>query len=303
MADSRTRPPTAAALVVAAWLAAEAWAWAERGDGDAVVRGTARVAVALWALAAGLILTRRRPTGRAAWACGAAAHLIHVGVAFDYAHGWSHGSAFRHVEAASGFGPGIYVSYLFTLAWAADAAWWLAWPARYDRRPSWLDRTVHGFVAFVVFNGTVVYETGPVALGRGRGVRGVGGAGRAAGDAMSGGSPQPAPSPRRRASSSASRRSRSARAACFGRGPAVGVGGLRVRPRLGSASVRACGRPQPGGRPLREPVLDLGLPLGGRGLPLGRARGRPARPSRRRCTTGRPVRASRHTTSPPRTHR
>jgi len=30
----------------------------------------------------------------------------------------------------------------------------------YEARPVWLDRVVHGFLAFVVFNATVVYETG-----------------------------------------------------------------------------------------------------------------------------------------------
>jgi hypothetical protein len=46
------------------------------------------------------------------------------------------------------------------VVWTADAAWWwLDWP-RYESRPVWLDRTLHGFLAFVVFNGTVVYETG-----------------------------------------------------------------------------------------------------------------------------------------------
>jgi hypothetical protein len=65
-----------------------------------------------------------------------------------------------HVEAVSGFGPGLFVSYAFTLLWLADALWWWIDRPRYDARPVWLDWAVHGFMAFMVFNGTVVYETG-----------------------------------------------------------------------------------------------------------------------------------------------
>jgi hypothetical protein len=83
-----------------------------------------------------------------------------VVTAFDRVHGWSHVAAVQHVESVSGFGPGLFVSYAFTTLWAADAAWWLALPSHHDARPTWLDRGIHGFLAFVVFNGTVVYETG-----------------------------------------------------------------------------------------------------------------------------------------------
>lgn len=127
---------------------------------DVVTRQTARVAVLFWALAVGALLLRRRDFARAAWALGAAAFCIHVATAFDQVHGWSHAAAVRHVEAVSGFGPGLFVSYAFTAAWAIDAAWWLANPVGYDARPGWVDWAVHGFLAFVVFNGTVVYERG-----------------------------------------------------------------------------------------------------------------------------------------------
>jgi hypothetical protein len=60
----------------------------------------------------------------------------------------------------SGFGPGIFVSYLFTLAWTADVAWWWLSPDGHACRPAWIDRVWHGFFAFVVFNATVVFEVG-----------------------------------------------------------------------------------------------------------------------------------------------
>ncbi|HVK11583.1 MAG TPA: hypothetical protein VM597_22620 [Gemmataceae bacterium] len=127
---------------------------------DAVTRRTADVAVACWFAAVALILTDRRPWARAFWVCGGGAFLVHVATAFDQIHNWSHDAAFDHVKDVSGFGPGVLVSYGFSLVWTADALWWWASPASYDRRPIWLNRSVQVFIAFVVFNGTVVYETG-----------------------------------------------------------------------------------------------------------------------------------------------
>lgn len=127
---------------------------------DLVTRQTARVAVFFWAVAAAAILLRHREFGRWAWILACVAYLVHVATAFDRVHAWSHAAAFRHVESVSGFGPGLFVSYAFSLLWAADAAWWWLDRPTYDRRPVGVDLAVHGFMAFVVFNGTVVYETG-----------------------------------------------------------------------------------------------------------------------------------------------
>jgi hypothetical protein len=127
---------------------------------DFVTRQTARVALVFWGIATAALLLDRRDLARAGWAVGAGTFLVHVATAFDRVHGWSHGAAYRHVEAVSGFGPGVFASYAFTALWVADAGWWWIDPRACDARPAWLDRLVHGFMAFVVFNGTVVYETG-----------------------------------------------------------------------------------------------------------------------------------------------
>jgi hypothetical protein len=39
--------------------------------------------------------------------------------------------------------------------------WWIA-PARYQSRSPWIDRLLHGFMLFIVFNSMVVFETGPI---------------------------------------------------------------------------------------------------------------------------------------------
>ena len=127
---------------------------------DTATRQTARVAVLFWALAAAVLLLRNRSTGRTLWTLACAAYLIHVATAFDRVHGWSHGAAYAHVEEVSGFGPGIFVSYFFSLLWLVDALWWQVSPRSYEMRSRWFDLAVHAFMAFVVFNGTIVYETG-----------------------------------------------------------------------------------------------------------------------------------------------
>ena len=127
---------------------------------DLVTRQTARVAVLFWGVTSAALLLGRRDWARAAWTVGCATFLVHVATAFDRVHGWSHAAAVQHVESVSGFGPGLFVSYLFTMVWVVDAVWWWIDRPGYESRPVWLDRGVYLFLAFVVFNGTVVYETG-----------------------------------------------------------------------------------------------------------------------------------------------
>ena len=134
------------------------------------ILSTAWVSFALWAGAVGLMIpasvaewragaTRFR-VARWSWVLGAAMFVVHFLMAFHFAHRWRHENAFQHVTETAGFGPGIFVSYLFTLLWAADAIWWVVLPARYAVRPRWVGWAVHGFMAFITFNGTVVYVNG-----------------------------------------------------------------------------------------------------------------------------------------------
>ena len=105
----------------------------------------------------------RRPehgTSRVVWTLACGAYLVHVAVAFEYFHHWSHAAAFRHVEAGSGFGPGIFVSYFFTLLWAIDVAWWWLAPGSRERRPSWIDGAGFGFMLVIIVNGAIVFASG-----------------------------------------------------------------------------------------------------------------------------------------------
>jgi len=164
MAAVGVRPPVIVLLAV--WAMALAGAFlapmALPGDNpdDVVTRQTARVAVLFWGLAAGAILLRRREIGRWAWTLGCIAFVVHVVTAFDRMHGWSNSAAVRHVEEVSGFGWGLLVSYAFTALWVVDVCWWWLDRDGYDSREVWLDWGIHAFMAFIVFNGTVVYEPG-----------------------------------------------------------------------------------------------------------------------------------------------
>lgn len=96
------------------------------------------------------------------WTLAWFAYLIHVALAFHDYHHWSHQEAINHVEQASGFGPGIYFSHLFTLVWTLDVlAQWVI-PGWYLQRPGWIDWLLHGYLAFIVFQATVVFEQGVV---------------------------------------------------------------------------------------------------------------------------------------------
>jgi len=154
---------------LAAFLAAPAWL----GPGiisDDPARLTIRLALLYYALALGLMLVLRRddwegatPRGRLtrwAWTLGWLTFLVHLAAAFHYYHHWSHTDARERTAEIGGFSGGIYFSYLFTLLWTADVAWWWLSPGSYAARRPLIDRALHSYMLFMVFNATVIYETG-----------------------------------------------------------------------------------------------------------------------------------------------
>ena len=140
--------------------------------GVALTKWTIWLALLGYALgAAGLLLARREPRwwarARLAWTVGCIAYLGHVYSAFQFYHDWSHASAFeetaRQTRETVGWevGEGLFVSYFFTLVWVSDAIWWwLAGAENYYRRPSAITIALQAFFFFIVFNATVVFESG-----------------------------------------------------------------------------------------------------------------------------------------------
>ncbi len=136
---------------------------------DDLTRHTVRLALLFYGIASALMLTLspaewaakgRGRLARTCWSLAWLTYLVHLFVAFRIYHHGSHADAVRHTHDVTGFGEGIYVSHFFTLVWTVDvAAWWLK-PRGYAGRSAWFDRLLHGFMAFIIFCGMVVYETG-----------------------------------------------------------------------------------------------------------------------------------------------
>jgi hypothetical protein len=136
-------------------------------EGEWFVRWTIRLALVLYAAALAGILTGARPLQRPSWLrlawTGAwLVYVVHVLAAFHVYHHWSHDNAYDHTQAVSGFGPGIFVSYAFTLLWGLDATWWWLASASYACRPRRLSLSVHAALAFIIFNGAVLFAAGAV---------------------------------------------------------------------------------------------------------------------------------------------
>jgi hypothetical protein len=139
-------------------------------SGDELVRNTVRLAL-LYYFAATLLLLVLRPDewsaesrwsglARQCWTLAWAAYIVHVCMAFHHYHHWSHAAAMDHTREVSGLGEGIFVSYLFTIVWTADVAWWWLRPKQYLARSPAIGQLLHLFMLFVIFNATIVFETG-----------------------------------------------------------------------------------------------------------------------------------------------
>jgi hypothetical protein len=123
-----------------------------------LLRGFIWIALAGYVAAWGYRWRENMASFRAWWTLACVAYLAHVVVAFHAFHHWSHEHAVAHTQEQSGFGQGVWVSYLFTLLWPLNVVALWTMPSR--RLPVWLERTWHGFMAFLLFNGAVVFAHG-----------------------------------------------------------------------------------------------------------------------------------------------
>jgi len=162
----------AVALFGIAWILVEARFDPRPNSQHPAIVDSAYFAFALWA---GAVLMHAQATAaewfagssafrvaRAAWLGGLAVFAVHLGLSFHLAHDWSHARAFDHVEATSGFGPGLFVSYTFALVWLIDGVAWARCPEPYARRPKWIAAILHGAMVFIWINATVVFGQSPL---------------------------------------------------------------------------------------------------------------------------------------------
>ena len=142
--------------------------WLTRGTISARARRVRRLGAAHRARGARACPTRLI-RARWPWTIGCAFFAAHVICAFSYYHDWSHGAAYRETARQTGeltgfhWGGGLFLNYLLGILWVADVVWWWMVPASFAKATA---RTCFspgtGSLYFMVFNGTVVFGSGPV---------------------------------------------------------------------------------------------------------------------------------------------
>lgn len=126
-----------------------------------------RISIWLSVAAYFIALAQRRPQrARAWWTIGCLACVVHIALAMHLVHHWSHAAAYadtaRQTREVTGldWGGGVYFNYVFSGVWLADVVWWWINQDSRSRRPKWLSAALHVFLAFILFNATVVFESG-----------------------------------------------------------------------------------------------------------------------------------------------
>lgn len=103
------------------------------------------------------------PSALSLWSLGLVAFFAHFVCAFHFEHDWSHTKALAATakqtaeRTGTETGVGLYLNYAFTLVWLADCVWWHRAKHSHEERPAWLGGTIHGYMAFMWFNATVVF--------------------------------------------------------------------------------------------------------------------------------------------------
>ncbi len=103
------------------------------------------------------------PSAHSLWSLGFVAFLAHLLCAFHFEHEWSHAKALaataQQTAEVTGTvtGMGLYFNYTFTLVWLGDCVWWRLAKLSHEKRPVWLGGIIHGFMAFMWFNATVIF--------------------------------------------------------------------------------------------------------------------------------------------------
>ena len=104
---------------------------------------------------------------RLAWTIGCIALVAHFVCAFHFFHGWSQAAAYSDTARQTAdvfginWGGGLFVNYAVAGLWIADVTWWWFSGLGSYRRRSWLVTLLwHGFLVFIIFNATVVFEEG-----------------------------------------------------------------------------------------------------------------------------------------------
>ena len=122
--------------------------------------------LALAAFVAGEFGKRRPAVPRWAWRvslAGALLCVVHIVIAFESRHHWSHDAAVqataRQTASVYGvaWGGGVYVNYVFVAVWLMELWQWRTRPAKYFARSSAALWGVRAFFFVIIINAAVVF--------------------------------------------------------------------------------------------------------------------------------------------------
>ena len=103
---------------------------------------------------------------RYCWFTGSLLSTIHAVASMAYHHQFKHQLAFEDTAYQTqqvigiAVGIGIYFNYAFVIIWLFDALWLIRFTQSYTLRNRRFDWLVYGYLAFIAFNGAIVFETG-----------------------------------------------------------------------------------------------------------------------------------------------
>ena len=113
-------------------------------------------------------ISRDENVARGLWTAGCLLLWLHILLVFHFYHDWSHTNAVEHTAQETAaivgikFGSGVWFNYVFAAVWTADMVWWHLSPLSYRHRSPWISGLIHFYLAFIIFNATVVFKTGPL---------------------------------------------------------------------------------------------------------------------------------------------
>ena len=136
-------------------------------NAEAVARWSAWPAFLCYAAALAIGFLSREPRrmglARGLWTVGWLALVVHVSVAMLLVHHGSWQAAYEHTAertlAATGWnsGSGVWFNLVTVFVWGFFVLWMWLRPHAVERRPRWLEWTVHFYVAFMMINATLVF--------------------------------------------------------------------------------------------------------------------------------------------------
>ena len=97
------------------------------------------------------------------WLAGAFVLVVHIALAYQFTHHGSHAAALEHTARVTreligrAYPEGLYWNFAFAGLWLCDALWLALAPLSHGRRPNWLHRLLHLFLAFIAIQATIPF--------------------------------------------------------------------------------------------------------------------------------------------------